>query len=49
MGELFLLLGLMLAGAIGAFFAGKLPMSSVAAVALTLVPVAGFGLTRVFC
>jgi len=49
MGELYLLVGLMIAGTIAAFFAGRLPMSSVAAVALSLVPLAGFGLARVFC
>ena len=49
MSELFVLVGLMTAGTVAAFFAGRLPMSSLAAVALSLVPLAGFGLARVFC
>jgi hypothetical protein len=47
--DFYTLIGLTVAGSVAAFFAGRLPMSSVGAVALSLVPLAGFGLTRVFC
>jgi hypothetical protein len=45
----YILVGLILAGSVAAFFAGRLPISSGLAFGLALVPIAGIGLMRVFC
>ena len=49
MADVYIFLGLTLAGSVAAFFAGRLPMSSALAFGLALVPAAGIGLTQVFC
>ena len=49
MGPLIVLLGLIAAGVVGAFYAGRLPMSGKIALGLSLLPIAGIGLMRLFC
>jgi hypothetical protein len=44
-----ILLALIVAGSVGAFFAGRLPMSGGAALGLALVPIAGMFCTVAFC
>jgi hypothetical protein len=45
----FILLALIAAGTVGGIFAGRLPMSGVAALGLSLVPLAGIGLLFTLC
>ena len=50
MGQLILILAVIAAGVVGAFFyAGRLPMSGKIALGLSLVPIAGIGLMPLFC
>jgi hypothetical protein len=49
MGQLILLLSLIAAGVVGAFYAGRLPMSGKLALGLSLLPIAGAALAPVFC
>jgi hypothetical protein len=49
MGPLILLLAVIAAGVVSAFYAGRLPMSGKVALGLSLLPIAGIGLMRLFC
>ncbi len=49
MGQLILFFGLIAAGVVGAFYAGRLPMSGKLALGFSLLPIAGVGLAQLFC